>query len=105
VVAETCMIADAWATALMVCGSPEGADLARKHDLDALFIDREGEQFRETRVGPLFEPRAQSSLTRIGHSESRPGFQGGLRAKPTPHLQPCRRLRSNPTSDPERHFP
>lgn len=57
VVAATCMMADAWATALMVSGSVEGADLARKHDLDALFIERDGNQLRETRVGRLFEPR------------------------------------------------
>lgn len=54
VVAETCMAADAWATALMVKGSRDGADLARRHNLDALFIDRDGDHFRETRVGRLF---------------------------------------------------
>ena len=42
VVAATCMAADAWATALMVRGSAEGADLARRHGLDALFLDRDG---------------------------------------------------------------
>lgn len=61
VVAATCMIADAWATALMVSGSLEGAEMARKHDLDALFIDRDDNQFRETRVGRLFHPHAQPS--------------------------------------------
>ena len=61
VVAATCMMADAWATALMVSGSVEGADLARKHDLDVLFIDRDGNQFRETRVGRLFESHTKPS--------------------------------------------
>lgn len=57
VVNATCMAADAWATALMVKGSLEGAKLARRYNLDALFIDREGDHLRETRVGRLFETR------------------------------------------------
>jgi thiamine biosynthesis lipoprotein len=55
VVARTCAEADAWATALMVRGAVEGKALARKHTLDALLIDREGDQLRETGVGRLFE--------------------------------------------------
>jgi FAD:protein FMN transferase len=54
VVAATCVAADAWATALMVLGSVEGAEMARRHNLDVLFIDREGDNLRETRVGGLF---------------------------------------------------
>lgn len=61
VVAASCMMADAWATAMMVSGSVEGADLARKHNLDALFIERDGNDLRETRVGRLFEPRTKPS--------------------------------------------
>ncbi|WP_054005827.1 FAD:protein FMN transferase [Cypionkella psychrotolerans] len=57
VIAATCMQADAWATALMVKGSVEGAVVARRHRIDALFLDRTGEGFRETRVGALFGPR------------------------------------------------
>ncbi|TDK51443.1 FAD:protein FMN transferase [Antarcticimicrobium luteum] len=57
VVARTCAEADAWATALMVKGSLEGAILARKSKVSALFIDREGDHLRETRVGRLFETR------------------------------------------------
>ena len=57
VVARTCAEADAWATALMVKGSLEGAMLARRCNLNALFIDREGDHLRETRVGRLFETR------------------------------------------------
>lgn len=57
VVHVSCMEADAWATALMVLGSLEGAAMARRQGLDALFIDREGDDFRETRVGRLFEDR------------------------------------------------
>jgi thiamine biosynthesis lipoprotein len=57
VVSANCMAADAWATALMVRGSLEGAELARRFNMDALFIDREGDHLRETRVGRLFETR------------------------------------------------
>ena len=57
VVARTCAEADAWATAYMVKGSLEGVQLARRSNLSALFIDREGDLLRETRVGRLFEPR------------------------------------------------
>ena len=57
VVHASCMEADAWATALMVLGSLEGAAMARRQGLDALFIDREGDGFRDTRVGRLFEAR------------------------------------------------
>ncbi len=57
VVARTCAEADAWATACMVKGSLEGVQLARRSNLSALFIDREGDHLRETRVGRLFETR------------------------------------------------
>jgi len=56
VVAKTCAEADAWATACMVKGSLEGGQLARKSGLNALFLDREGDHLRETRVGRLFAP-------------------------------------------------
>ena len=54
VVARTCAEADAWATALMVLGSGEGAKLARRFGLDALFLIREGETIRPQAVGALF---------------------------------------------------
>jgi thiamine biosynthesis lipoprotein len=63
VVAATCMIADAWATALMVRGSREGVELARTQNLDALFIDRDGDRLRETQVGRLFETRSGPGCT------------------------------------------
>lgn len=58
VVAATCAAADAWATALMVRGSAAGADLARRQDIDALFLDRDGDRLRKTGVGRLFETRS-----------------------------------------------
>lgn len=55
VVAPNCVLADAWATALMVLGSTRGAALARQIGLTALFLDRDGAALRQTAVGPLFE--------------------------------------------------
>lgn len=42
VLAETCMAADAWATALMVAGVERGLQLARSLDLAALFVRADG---------------------------------------------------------------
>jgi thiamine biosynthesis lipoprotein len=59
VVAATCMEADAWATALMVKGTLEGAAMAHRIGLDVLFLDREAGRLRQTAVGRLFgQPRA-----------------------------------------------
>jgi thiamine biosynthesis lipoprotein len=54
VVAETCMAADAFATALMVMGEAEGTAFARRLGLNALLLQREGEGLREVSVGALF---------------------------------------------------
>ena len=40
VLARTCMAADAWATALLVLGPTDGAEIASRHGLEALFIER-----------------------------------------------------------------
>lgn len=53
VVAEECVFADAWATAFMVLGDIEGPRLAEALGLDALFIVRERDGFREISVGRL----------------------------------------------------
>ncbi len=66
VVAETCMEADAWATALMVLGGDEGGLLARRLGLNALFIDRKGAGFRKTEVGPLFGAVSEARAAAIG---------------------------------------
>ena len=50
VVAASCMLADAWATALMVLGEVEGPRLARERGMDALFVLRDGEQFKEISI-------------------------------------------------------
>ena len=65
VVARSCAEADAWASALMVLGEVEGAALARRLGLDALFLLREANGIRALPSGRLFgapagadEPRA-----------------------------------------------
>lgn len=50
VVATSCMLADAWATALMVLGETGGPRLAQERGMDALFVLREGEQFKEISI-------------------------------------------------------
>lgn len=50
VVAASCMLADAWATALMVLGEIEGPRLAQERGMDALFVLRDGEQFKEISI-------------------------------------------------------
>ncbi|APC18441.1 thiamine biosynthesis protein ApbE [Pseudomonas frederiksbergensis] len=50
VVAATCMLADAWATAFMVLGETAGPELAQERGMDALFVVHDGEQFREISV-------------------------------------------------------
>ncbi|MFG1182168.1 FAD:protein FMN transferase [Xanthobacter versatilis] len=42
VLAETCMVADAWATALLVAGAVRGPELARRQGLAALFVRTDG---------------------------------------------------------------
>ena len=50
VVAASCMLADAWATALMVLGETEGPRLAQERGMDALFVLRDGPQFKEISI-------------------------------------------------------
>lgn len=51
VLAPDCMRADAWATALLVAGEMDGPRLAQAQGLQALFVVREGEGWREVLVG------------------------------------------------------
>ncbi|NBF06308.1 FAD:protein FMN transferase [Pseudomonas sp. Fl5BN2] len=50
VVASSCMLADAWATALLVLGEIEGPRLAQERGMDALFVIRDGTQWREVSI-------------------------------------------------------
>ncbi|MCR8548906.1 FAD:protein FMN transferase [Salipiger sp. P9] len=54
VVARSCAAADAWATALMVLGAQEGAALAHRQGLDALFLLRGPSGLETVGVGRLF---------------------------------------------------
>ena len=51
VLAETCMDADAWATALMVLGVQSGSELAQKLQLKVIFIERINNTLRQIEVG------------------------------------------------------
>ena len=51
VLAETCMDADAWATAFMVAGQQKSAVWAESFGLSAIFIHRYGANFRQTHIG------------------------------------------------------
>lgn len=53
VVAESCVKADAWATALNVLGADEGLRVAKREGLDVLLISRTGETFTRAGTGTL----------------------------------------------------
>ena len=55
VIAPTCALADAWATALMVAGIENGIQMAKRAGIDALFLIRDDAGGVQSRlVGPLF---------------------------------------------------
>lgn len=54
VLASSCTLADAWATALMVLGEKAGPQLACERGLHALFVWRDGEHLREVLVADGF---------------------------------------------------
>lgn len=50
VVMTNCMLADAWATALLVLGETAGVELAQKRRMDALFVLRDGDDFQQISI-------------------------------------------------------
>ncbi len=54
VIADNCIEADAWATALLVLGEIEGTALAGKQDLEALFVLRRNGALIQLPVGSVF---------------------------------------------------
>jgi FAD:protein FMN transferase len=54
VLAPTCMLADGWATALLVLGPADGTAMARTQGLSALFVLHDGDGLAEIGVGPEF---------------------------------------------------
>jgi thiamine biosynthesis lipoprotein len=51
VLAPTCMLADAWATALLVAGPEQGPELARRRGMDVLFLLRRAQGLAEVALG------------------------------------------------------
>jgi thiamine biosynthesis lipoprotein len=51
VLAANCMLADAWATALLVAGAAQGLALAQRHGLEALWLLRRGGALVELGLG------------------------------------------------------
>ncbi len=50
IVASSCILADAWATALLVLGEKAGIELARARGMTALFVLHEGDGFKEISI-------------------------------------------------------
>lgn len=50
VVETSCMLADAWATALLVLGEDAGAQLAQERKMNVLFVLRDGDGFQEISI-------------------------------------------------------
>lgn len=50
VITSTCMLADAWATALLVLGETAGIKLAQERGMDALFVLHDGSNFQEISI-------------------------------------------------------
>lgn len=73
VVAASCMLADAWATALLVLGEIEGPRLAQERGMDALFVLHDGEQFKEISIvgGQVQEHIEHRPTDQPNDSESR----------------------------------
>jgi thiamine biosynthesis lipoprotein len=61
VIAPTCAVADAWATALMVAGTDAGMRMAKQAGLDALFLIRDDAgDVRSRSVGQLFATKTSA---------------------------------------------
>lgn len=61
VIAESCALADAWATALMVAGPVAGPMMARNHGLDALLLVRRGDRIDAIAEGEVFAGAAEAA--------------------------------------------
>lgn len=71
IVADSCMDADAWATALMVMGPAKGEALAQRYGLDALFISRAGGTLAEIPIGPTFRATPATPGQMVGTAMAR----------------------------------
>lgn len=69
VIADSCMVADAWATALSVLGPAEGPPMAADEGLATLFLVRRGDDLEELTTGSFDDLRLrQPSTAQSGHS-------------------------------------
>ena len=68
IVTQSCMAADAWATAINVLGPVEGLELAKTQNLDALLISRNEKGYKKMGTGELAQYAAEnvSSSTEPG---------------------------------------
>jgi ApbE family protein len=78
VLADMCMEADAWATALMVTGKTAGMTFAKARGLNALFIMRSGSGLEQCPVGPVFASGPDGNRGLL----PREGTAMGARARP-----------------------
>lgn len=62
VLARTCMLADAWATALLVAGPDEGLAMAQRMRMDVLFLLRRAEGLTEVGLGRFGKSAERSNL-------------------------------------------
>jgi thiamine biosynthesis lipoprotein len=70
VLARSCMLADAWATALLVAGPDEGLAMAQRMGMDVLFLLRRAEGLVETGLGRFGRSADRSNL--VSHTHSQP---------------------------------
>jgi thiamine biosynthesis lipoprotein len=47
VIHESCLMADGWATAMVVLGTKRGLEIAKREALEVILITRDGDSYRE----------------------------------------------------------
>ncbi len=70
VLESSCMLADAWASALLVLGEDEGVELAQERGMDALFVLHEGQ-----RLGQISIAQGKRQACAIGTAVTGPGIR------------------------------
>ena len=78
VVAKSCMVADAWATAISVLGPDQGIELAREEDLSVLLITRNESGYQMMGAGTLLQYAGSPAEAVIGAAVAQPTEGGGL---------------------------
>ncbi len=70
VVANSCMAADAWATAINVLGSAPGNELASRESLSTLLVRRSGNDYVVSGTGTLAQYAAQQSAPQLSPAKA-----------------------------------